>query len=212
MKSTETQGFMMILSSPSGVGKTTLTKLLEKNFSNFTISISHTTRKPRPNETDGKDYFFVNEIQFQKLINEDFFLEFSKIFNNYYGTAKNSVLEKINNGLNVLFDIDWQGTRQLKKKIKDIKLITVFILPPDIQTLKQRLVNRDQSGKQVAEQRMKKFKEELSHWSDYDYVVVNNDLSACYNEILEIIKGEENNKKYLFDKSKISKLVDQLSK
>ena len=101
---------------------------------------------------------------------------------------------------------------KLKKKIKNIKLITVFILPPDIQTLKQRLVNRDQSGKQVAEQRMKKFKEELSHWSDYDYVVVNNDLNDCYNEILEIIKGEESNAKYLFDKSKISKLVDQLSK
>jgi guanylate kinase len=203
---------MMILSSPSGAGKTTLTKLLEKKFSNFTISISHTTRKPRPNETDGKDYFFVNENQFQKLINEDFFLEFSKIFNNHYGTAKKSVLEKINKGLNVLFDIDWQGTRQLKKKIKDIKLITVFILPPDIQTLKQRLVNRDQSGKQIAEQRMKKFKEELSHWSDYDYVVVNNDLNACYNEICEIIKEEENNKKYLFDKSKISRLIDELSK
>jgi guanylate kinase len=200
------------LSSPSGAGKTTLTKLLEKKFSNFTISISHTTRKPRPNETDGKDYFFVNENQFQKLINEDFFLEFSKIFNNHYGTAKKSVLEKINKGLNVLFDIDWQGTRQLKKKIKDIKLITVFILPPDIQTLKQRLVNRDQSGKQIAEQRMKKFKEELSHWSDYDYVVVNNDLNACYNEICEIIKEEENNKKYLFDKSKISRLIDELSK
>ena len=100
----------------------------------------------------------------------------------------------------------------LKKKIKDIKLITVFILPPDIQTLKQRLVNRDQSGKQIAEQRMKKFKEELSHWSDYDYVVVNNDLNACYNEICEIIKEEENNKKYLFDKSKISRLIDELSK
>ena len=122
------------------------------------------------------------------------------------------MLEKINKGLNVLFDIDWQGTRQLKKKIKDIKLITVFILPPDIQTLKQRLVNRDQSGKQVAEQRMKKFKEELSHWSDYDYVVVINDLNACYNEICEIIKEEENNKKYLFDKSKISRLIDELSK
>jgi len=212
MKSTETQGFMMILSSPSGAGKTTLTKLLEKNFSNFTISISHTTRKPRPNETDGKDYFFVNENQFQKLIKEGFFLEFAKIFNNHYGTAKKSVLEKINKGLNVIFDIDWQGTEQVKTKIKNIKLITVFILPPDIQTLKQRLVNRDQSGKQVAEQRMKKFKEELSHWSDYDYVVVNNDLNDCYNEILEIIKEEENNRKYLFDKSKISQLVEQLSK
>ena len=146
------------------------------------------------------------------MVNEDFFLEFSKIFNNHYGTAKKNVLEKINKGLNVIFDIDWQGTRQLKKKIKDIKLITVFILPPDIQTLKQRLVNRDQSGKQIAEQRMKKFKEELSHWSDYDYVVVNNDLNACYNEICEIMKEEENNKKYLFDKSKISRLIDELSK
>ena len=149
-------GTMVVLSSPSGAGKTTLVKLISES-KDFVTSISHTTRRPRPNETDGKDYFFVNEIQFQKLINEEFFLEFSKIFNNYYGTAKNSVLEKINNGLNVLFDIDWQGTRQLKKKIKDIKLVTVFILPPDIHTLTQRLVNRDQSGKQVAEQRMKKF-------------------------------------------------------
>ena len=205
-----TQGLMMVLSSPSGVGKTTLTKLVEENFPNFSISISHTTRKPRPNENDGKDYYFVTKKEFEKLIQKGFFYEFAKIFDNYYGTAKNAVLSKINNGVDVIFDIDWQGTQQLKNKVKNIKLITIFILPPDVETLKQRLVNRDQFGKKVAEQRMQKFKEEVSHWSDYDYVVVNNDLKICYDEICKIIKKEKNNEKYPFDETLISRLVEKL--
>ena len=205
-----TQGLMMVLSSPSGVGKTTLTKLVEENFPNFSISISYTTRKPRPNENDGKDYYFVTKKKFEKLIQEGFFYEFAKIFDNYYGTAKNAVLSKINNGVDVIFDIDWQGTQQLKNKVKNIKLITIFILPPDVETLKQRLVNRDQFGKKVAEQRMQKFKEEVYHWSDYDYVVVNNDLKICYDEICKIIKKEKSNEKYLFDETLILKLVEKL--
>ena len=184
------KGMMFVLSSPSGVGKTTLTKKIAKNNSNFTISISHTTRKPRPNEVDGLDYFFVSEKEFNSLIENNDFFEYAKIFDNYYGTLKKPVQKSLSLGKDVLFDIDWQGTQQLKK-IKDLKLVTFFILPPNLEVLKKRLLNRHEGQEKLIKERMKKFNEEVSHWNEYDYVVVNDDLEICYNNILNIIKSEK---------------------
>ena len=139
-------GMMFVLSSPSGAGKTTLTKKLAKNYTNFTISISNTTRKPRLNEVHGKDYYFVNKNKFNSLIANSSFFEYAKIFNNYYGTLKEPVLKHLSLGKDVLFDIDWQGTQQLQK-IKGISLVTFFVLPPNIQVLKNRLLNRHKGQK-----------------------------------------------------------------
>ena len=181
---------MFVLSSPSGAGKTTLTKKLAENNPNFKISISHTTRKPRPNEINGKDYHFIDKKNFDLLIKNKDFFEYAKIFDNYYGTLKAPVLKFLSQERDVLFDIDWQGTQQLKN-IKDLEIVTFFILPPNIKTLKQRLLNRHQGQEELIKQRMKKFNEEVSHWSDYNYIVINDDLEICYNTILEIINSEK---------------------
>ena len=181
---------MFVLSSPSGAGKTTLTKKLAENNRNFKISISHTTRKPRPNEINGKDYHFIDKKNFDLLIKNKDFFEYAKIFDNYYGTLKAPVLKFLSQERDVLFDIDWQGTQQLKN-IKDLEIVTFFILPPNIKTLKQRLLNRHQGQEELIKQRMKKFNEEVSHWSDYNYIVINDDLEICYNTILEIINSEK---------------------
>ncbi len=183
-------GMMFILSSPSGAGKTTLTKKIANNNPEFKISISHTTRKPRPNEVDGKDYFFVSEDKFNLLIKENSFFEYAKIFNNYYGTQKKTVLKLISDKKDVLFDIDWQGTQQLKKSM-EIKLVTFFILPPNIKSLRSRLLNRHEGQEKIIEQRMNKFNEEISHWNEYNYVVINDDLEKCYNNITQIIYSEK---------------------
>jgi len=207
----EKKGMMFVLSSPSGVGKTTLTKKIAENNSNFKISISHTTRKPRPNEIDGKDYHFVTEEKFNSLITENSFFEYANIFDNRYGTLKRPVLELLSGGKDVLFDIDWQGTQQLQK-IKDLSLIAIFVLPPNIQVLKNRLSNRHKGQKKLIEQRMKKFNEEISHWNEYDYVVVNDDLEVCYNEILNIIMSETNGVSQTQNLDEIAKIVEELTK
>ena len=181
---------MFVLSSPSGAGKTTLTKKLAEHNTNFTISISHTTRKPRLNEINGKDYYFVSREEFDFLVNENNFFEYANIFDNYYGTLKRPVLESLSRGKDVLFDIDWQGTQQLKK-IKTLSLITFFILPPNIQVLKERLMNRHKGQEKLIKERMNKFNEEVSHWNEYNYVVVNDDLDMCYEKILSIIMSEK---------------------
>ena len=149
----ENDGVMIILSSPSGAGKTTLVKMLSDN-DNFEISISHTTRQPRPNENHKKDYFFVNEIEFKRLIKNEEFLEYAKVFNNYYGTTRTPVIDKLNKGKNVLFDIDWQGADQIKNKKLDYKLITFFILPPSREVLFERLTNRHMKDKLIAKERI----------------------------------------------------------
>ena len=203
-------GVMFILSSPSGVGKTTLTKKIAEKNSNFSISISHTTRTPRPTEIDGKDYHFISEEKFNLLIKNNNFYEHAKIFNNYYGTLKEPVINMLTNKIDVLFDIDWQGTQQLKK-IKDLKLVTFFILPPNLEVLRKRLQNRHEGQEKLIKDRMKKFNEEVSHWDEYDYVVVNDDLEICYNDILDIIKSEKKGikvKKNLEEiKSRVKKLI-----
>tara|TARA_B110000196_G_C21001203_1_gene593058 strand:+ start:15 stop:647 length:633 start_codon:yes stop_codon:yes gene_type:complete len=202
---------MFVLSSPSGVGKTTLTKKIANNNPNFKISISHTTRKPRPSEVDGKDYYFVNDEKFNLLIKNNSFFEHAKIFDHHYGTLKTPVLNSLKEGHNVLFDIDWQGTQQLKKE-KNISLITIFILPPNIVALKGRLLNRHQGQEEIIIKRMNKFSEEISHWNEYNYVVINDDLDLCYNKILEIISSEKNDKAQKQNFEEVEKKVKELIK
>ena len=208
---TKRQGMMFVLSSPSGAGKTTLTKKLAENNTNFTISISHTTREPRPNEINGKDYYFINQEEFDSLIKGNNFFEHAKIFDNYYGTLKEPVLKFLSLGKIVLFDIDWQGTQQLQKN-KDLSLVAFFILPPNIKVLKSRLSNRHKGQEKLIEQRMKKFNEEISHWNEYDYVVVNDDLEVCYNKILNIIRSEIKGVSQIQNSEEIKKMVEKLIK
>jgi guanylate kinase len=201
-------GKMFVLSSPSGVGKTTLTKKIADNNSNFNISISHTTRKPRPNEIDGKDYHFVDKKKFDLLIKNNDFFEYAKIFDNYYGTLKAPVLKLLSQKKDVLFDIDWQGTQQLKN-IKNLALVTFFILPPNMRTLKNRLLKRHQGQEKLIQQRMRKFNEEVSHWKDYNYIVINDDLEICYKKILDIIESE---KEGISQKQDLSEIVSKVNK
>jgi guanylate kinase len=201
---TSNDGVMVILSSPSGAGKTTLVNLLAKK-NNFEISISHTTRKPRPNESSGKDYYFVSDQEFKRLINNQEFLEYAKVFNNYYGTSRTPVIDNLNKGKNVLFDIDWQGADQIKNKELDFKLITFFILPPSKEILYERLSNRDMKDKLIAEERMKQFERDVLHWINYNYVVINDDLNSCYDKIQNLIKAEMNNGSKDYDPEYIRK-------
>ncbi len=203
-------GVMIILSSPSGAGKTTLVKLLSEN-NNFEVSISHTTRNPRPNENHEKDYFFVSENEFQRLIKNEEFLEYAKVFRNYYGTTRTPVIDKLNKGKNVLFDIDWQGADQIKNKKMDYKLITFFILPPSKEVLFQRLSNRDMKDKLIAEERMKQFERDVLHWINYDYVVINDNIDNCYNKIYNLIEAEINNGSKDYDLNYIRKHVEKLT-
>ena len=183
-------GIIVILSSPSGAGKTTLVKKISTR-ENYKVSISHTTRKPRLNENEGKDYFFINNKEFKKLINKNSFLEYAKVFNNYYGSLKKNVLSKLKNGENIIFDIDWQGTRQIKKKNLKFKIITIFILPPSKKELFKRLLKRDQKDKKIASERMKQFKDDVMHWKDYDYVVINDKVERCYKLITDFINSQK---------------------
>ena len=205
------KGMMIVLSSPSGAGKTTLTKKLQKNNSNFHISISHTTRPPRPNEIDGKDYYFVTKEKFEKLAKDGNFYEYATIFGNYYGTLRDPVINLLSRGKDILFDIDWQGTQQLKQ-IKNLPLLTFFIIPPNTQSLKNRLLQRNQDKKHSVEKRMSKFNEEISHWNEYNYVVVNDDLESCYNKILKIINSEKKGVKEFQKKSEIEMQIKKLIK
>ena len=201
---------MIIISSPSGVGKTTLVKLLAERNENFEISISNTTRTPRKNEIDGKDYYFINKEKFKDLINTKSFYEYAKVFNNLYGTLKDPVIKNLSQGKDVLFDIDWQGTEQIKKlKLKN-KLISIFILPPNIETLRDRLSNRDMKDKLILKRRMIQFKDDVLHWKEYDYVVINNDLEKCYQAMASIIECEKKGKKFLFDLNKIKEKISEL--
>lgn len=202
---------MFVLSSPSGAGKTTLTKKLEQNNANFIISISHTTREPRANEVNGKDYFFVTNKEFKKLVRNKDFFEYAIIFENYYGTLRKPVLESLALGKYILFDIDWQGTQQLKK-INNLPLVTIFIIPPNIKSLKSRLLQRNQDNKEAVEKRMGKFKEEISHWNEYDYVVVNDDLENCYKTILQIIESEKKGSTKTQNKTEIENKIKELLK
>ena len=205
------KGMMFVLSSPSGVGKTTLTKKLAEDNSQFVISVSHTTRKPRPSEINGKDYHFISIEKFKSLIKNNDFYEFANIFDNHYGTHKETVIKLLSQGKDVLFDIDWQGTQQLKK-IKNLTIVTIFILPPNIKALKDRLLNRHKGEEKIVEKRMIKFSEEISHWNEYNYVVTNDDLNACFERIKNIIVSEKKGIKQKQNYEEIKKKVDELIK
>ena len=207
----EKKGMMFVLSSPSGAGKTTLTKKIAESNSNFTISISYTTRKARPNEINGKDYHFVTTEKFNSLVKENNFFEYANIFDNYYGTHKKTVLGLLSKGKDVLFDINWQGTQQLKK-ISGLSVVTIFILPPDIHVLKERLLNRHKGQEKLIQKRMNKFNEEVSHWNEYNYVVVNDDLNKCYENILNIITSEKKGIVQNQDLNEIKKKIEELIK
>ena len=204
--SDKNEGIIVILSSPSGAGKTTLVKEISKR-NNFQISISHTTRKPRPNEIDGKDYYFVSKNNFKKLIKKGEFLEHARVFDNYYGSSKKLVIEKLKKGKNIIFDIDWQGTRQIRNKKLNYKLITIFILPPSKKELLNRLIKREKKNMNTVKKRMKEFKKDLLKWKEYDYVFINDDLTICYNKIMNCIKKR---KKIQFDKEFIRQHVKKL--
>ena len=208
--SSSKDGIMVILSSPSGSGKTTLVKEISSK-NNYSISISHTTRTPRTNEINGKEYFFVGEEEFKKLINNNEFLEYAKVFNNYYGSSKKSVLDNLKKGKNIIFDIDWQGTEQIKQKKLNYQLITFFILPPSKEELFDRLSNRDLKDKSIVEQRMKQFDEDVLHWKNYDFVVVNDDLETCYNQIINLIETKLNKTKSNYDQNLIEDHIKNLT-
>ena len=201
---------MVILSSPSGAGKTTLVKLLSKD-KNFHISISHTTREPRPNEIANKDYYFVNNEKFQGLIKNEEFLEYARVFNHLYGTTRTPVIEKLEKSENVIFDIDWQGADQIKNKKLNYKLITFFILPPSKEVLFDRLSNRDMKDKLIVEERMKNFSRDVLHWINYDYVIINDNLNECYSRISNLIDAEINIGSKDYDKEYIRNHVSMLT-
>ena len=186
-------GFNIVLSSPSGAGKTTITKKISQKYPKIKISISHTTRKPRSNEIDGVDYHFVSKDKFKNLIKENKFYEYAKIFDNYYGTSKQSVNKLHKDNYDVVFDIDWQGTKQLSK-YKELNLIKIFILPPNKKELKNRLINRNQDNNQTVEKRLNQYENDIQHWSDYDYVLINQDLESCFNQIEKIIENHKKEK------------------
>ena len=197
-------GKMIILSSPSGAGKTTLAKKISQE-KHFKISVSHTTREPRSNEINGVDYFFVSQKQFEKLIEEKAFLEYANVFKNLYGSTKEQVIKNLENGDNVLFDIDWQGAQQIKNQVLNFELVSFFILPPSKKILLQRLITRDENKDEIIQMRMKQFDKDVLHWIDYDFVVINEDLNKCYNEIIGYL-----DKTIKYDKEKIKKHIDKL--
>ena len=203
-------GIIIILSSPSGAGKTTLVKKISLK-KKYKVSISHTTRKPRLNEINSRDYFFVKNRDFKKLIKGRKFLEYAKVFKNYYGSLKETVIQKLKKGDNVIFDIDWQGTKQIKNKKLKFKIISIFILPPSKKELFKRLLKRDQKDKKIARERMKQFKDDVMHWKDYDFAVINDKIEQCYNRIINFIDRQKKQKKTLkYDKKFIKKHVDYL--
>tara|TARA_B100001939_G_scaffold275418_1_gene243489 strand:+ start:524 stop:1123 length:600 start_codon:yes stop_codon:yes gene_type:complete len=184
------ENIMIILSSPSGVGKTTLTKKIQQKYPNFKISVSHTTRIPRSNEVDGVDYHFVSKESFKKLIDQNKFYEYAKIFENYYGTLRKTVDEDIISN-DLIFDIDWQGTKQLSQ-FNNLKLIKIYLIPDSKEELKKRLIKRDQNTKEEVDKRYKSFNEDVKHWNDYDYIIINKNLDICFKQIENIILLHKN--------------------
>ena len=181
---------MLVLSSPSGAGKTTLSKKLQESDSKFQVSVSHTTRKARPNEVDGIDYHFVNEEKFKKLIDEKAFYEHAEIFGNYYGTSKSSIKKITDKGCNVLFDIDWQGAEQLSNH-KELNLLKIFILPPSIEELEKRLISRNQDDKEAIKRRLSAYERDVTHAKDYDHVITNDKVEKCFKQIKQIVLNHQ---------------------
>ncbi len=180
---------MLVLSSPSGAGKTTICKEILKKIKDLKMSISYTTRKKRKSEVDGKDYFFISEKKFKELQAKDFFIENANVFDHFYGTPKKFVEENLIKGVDVLFDIDWQGAQKLSNFSKT-DIVSVFILPPSNSILKERLKKRNEDSPEIVNKRMSKAKSEISHWIEYDYVLINEDLAKCSDEVVTILKAQ----------------------
>ena len=197
--STVGENVLVVLSSPSGVGKTTLTKKLQQKYKNFKISVSHTTRPPRSNEINGIDYNFVTRTRFEELIEQKQFYEYAKIFDNYYGTLKNDV-DKILKNNDIIFDIDWQGTKQLSN-FKNLNLLKLYLITDNKKELKNRLLKRDQNTQEEVEKRFKSFDEDVKHWNDYDYVIINKNLEVCFKQIESIILNHKAKSFNLFHKA-----------
>ena len=202
------KGLMLVLSSPSGAGKTTICKEILKKIKELKLSISYTTRPKRKSEVDGLDYFFISEKKFKELQAKDFFIENAKVFDHLYGTPKNFVEKNLLKGVDVLFDIDWQGAQKLSNFSKT-DIVSVFILPPSNMILKERLKKRNEDSLEIVNKRMSKAKSEISHWIEYDYVLINEDLVTCTNEVVTILKAERKKRdrqKFIF--SFIEKLLN----
>lgn len=185
----ERRGIMIVLSSPSGAGKTTLTRRILADDPDVTMSVSATTRKPRPGEVDGKDYYFIDKSEFSDMIADDKFLEHARVFDNHYGTPAAPVFEALENGRDILFDIDWQGAQQLTEAASD-DLVRIFILPPSLRELEKRLRSRAQDSDETIARRMSKAEIEISHWLEYDYVILNDDLDGAEEKLKQIIAAE----------------------
>lgn len=183
------RGLMLILSSPSGAGKTTLSRRLLEMDDALTMSVSATTRPKRPNELHGQDYFFVTQAEFDHMVEADEFLEHATVFGNSYGTPRKPVMDALAGGHDVLFDIDWQGTQQLKQKARD-DVVSIFVLPPSREELGRRLKSRGQDSDEVVAQRMAKASGEISHWAEYDYVIINDEIIRAQGQIEEILDAE----------------------
>ncbi len=186
----DNNNIMVVLSSPSGAGKTTITKKIQQKFNTFKISVSHTTRKPRPNEIDGIDYNFIDDKSFKEKINSNFFYEYAKIFDNYYGTSKIAVNNLIKKN-DIIFDIDWQGNQQLSK-FKELNFIKIFVTAKSKKDLKKRLITRNQDSNIEVEKRLKSYEIDMKHWCDYDYIIINENLENCFRQVEDIISKYKN--------------------
>jgi guanylate kinase len=187
--SLRSRGFMLILSSPSGGGKTTISRKILEADDRVKVSISMTTRSPRANEVDGKDYYFISEEEFRAKRHQNYFVEHAKVFDNYYGTPRDYVEKNLSAGYDMLFDIDWQGTIQLTQNARN-DVVSIFILPPSIKALQSRLVQRNLDDDKVVEKRMYRAKNEINHWYGYDYVIINHSVEQCLADALHILKAE----------------------
>ena len=187
----DNKNIMVVLSSPSGVGKTTITKKIQQKYQSFKLSVSHTTRTPRSNEVNGVDYHFVSKKEFEKLIENNEFYEYAKIFDNYYGTLKKFIDETFTEN-DIIFDIDWQGTKQLSR-FKNLELLKIYLIPTDKKELKKRLIERNQNTKEEIQKRFNAYEEDIKHWSDYDYIIINKNLDICFKQIENIIHTQQNN-------------------
>mgnify|MGYP001462852743 CR=1 FL=1 len=182
---------MLVLSSPSGAGKTTISKKIQQSDNSFRISVSHTTRKARPNEVNGVDYHFITEKEFKNLLKENVFYEHTEIFGNYYGTSKSSVDKIVQKKCNVIFDIDWKGANQLSM-FKELNLLKIFILPPSKEELEKRLIARNQDGNESIKNRLLAYSQDIKHSNEYDHVIINDNVDVCFKEIKKIISNRLN--------------------
>jgi guanylate kinase len=200
------QPFLIIISSPSGAGKSTLCRMIVQNDPLIKLSISATTRQKRPQEIEGRDYHFINHSQFGSMIENQEFLECAEVFDYHYGTPKKSVDDELKKGSCVLFDIDWQGARQIKEKFNKDSVISIFILPPSMQELERRLRARASDPEEIVQDRMKKARDEISHYGEYDFVLINDDLNNTYQKIRAII---ESKRILRLDKADLQKFITQ---